>query len=247
MSTENDITQELFETIEGYLQGTLSDAKKIEFEGSLHNDPKLQQKVDDIKTLLSGIETAAFKEKMNDFHDTLGAQNTLVSETPEKSNRGKRYLIAGIAASAAILAMLYFGSPNNNSTEALFNRNFQPDPGLPTTMGATNDFSFYDAMVDYKKGDFASAITKWEALPEGTKGDTLTYFLGVAQLAHESEAQAIDYLKGLSQKPDNPFGTETYYYLGMAYLKQGDVENAKKALSSSGTTQALKVLAELNE
>ncbi len=247
MSAEKEISQELFETIEGYLNGSLPNSERLDFEILLKDDPALQQKVADIKNLLSGLETAVLKEKMNAFHEDFSQSLKITPTQQKKKPRKQWYYYIGVAASITLLAVLYFGSLQNNLAEKLFETHFQPDPGLPTTMGSTNDFSFYEAMVHYKKGDFKLAIAKWETLSQTTKGDTLTYFIGVAHLANANENLAIKYLKPLSQKPSNPFAQETDYYLGLAYLKSNDISNAKKLLASSGTKEALEILAKLND
>ncbi|MDC8002939.1 hypothetical protein POV27_02690 [Aureisphaera galaxeae] len=247
MSTENDISQELFETIEGYLNGSLPDSERMEFERQLENDPTLQQNVEDIKTLLIGVESAVLQDRMESFHEELPKDRPQAPEPQVQRSRRNWYYGFGIAASIALAAALYFTPLGDDPNQSLFENYFEPDPGLPTTMGSTNDFDFYEAMVDYKKGDYTMAITKWEALPEGTKGDTLTYFLGMAHLANRNETKAISYLEPLSQKTNPAFANETRYYLGLAYLKQDDVANAKKELAASGTEGALKILAELND
>ncbi len=247
LSIEKNISQELFETIEGYLNGSLSESDRLQFEAKLNSDPSLQEKIEEVRTILSNIETAVLKEKLDSFHTDIPVQ---LDDTSELSKNSKKswYYVAGIAASIALLTALYFGVSGNTTPEKLFEEYFKPDPGLPTTMGTTTDFSFYEAMVDYKKGAYASAIEKWEALlPSKIKGDTLPYFLGVAHLANDNEEKAISYLHPLSQQGTTSFIKETDYYLGLAYLKANDIDNAKKLLASSGTQEALDLLAKLNE
>ncbi len=226
--------------------GTLSESEKAQFESQLQADPILQQQVSDVKTMLSGIEGAILKDRMEVFHEEIESNANSIPE-PIKKPRRTLYYGLGFAASLALFAMLYFGPFSENANKSLYDTYFEPDPGLPTTMGSTSDFEFYDAMVDYKKGDFNAAISKWETLPNGTKGDTLTYFLGVAHLANTNETKAIEYLAPLSQQPNPAFAKETQYYLGLAYLKKNDTVNAKRALEASGTPGALKILAELNQ
>ena len=115
-------------------------------------------------------------------------------------------------------------------------------------MGATDNFEFYDAMVNYKQGEYHSAINKWQTLLSSEqKNDTLHYFIGVAHLADGNENEAINYLLELNKNNSNSFKNETAYYLGLAYLKADNVKDAKKYLTFSGTASALKILADIKE
>src|SRR5690606_23244373 len=104
--------------------------------------------------------------------------------------------------------------------QKLYAEFFVPDPGLPTTMSSTNNYTFFDAMVNYKQGDYKTAIKKWETLEAAnTENDTLIYFLGVAHLAKGNTEDAISYLEKSKDFKDSVFKNDAYYYLGMAHLK----------------------------
>ena len=68
MENQNDISQELLETIEAYLNDTMDATQLADFKQRLDQDPDLQQQVEDVSLLLSGIEAAVMKGKLEDFH-----------------------------------------------------------------------------------------------------------------------------------------------------------------------------------
>lgn len=250
MKTNEHISLEELETIERYLDDSLSDNERLQFEQKLKDDPTLKGKVEDVKQMILGIEGASLAQQLDSFHDDMVPVRSLDTSSNSGSLKAARQkLIRYIAAAAIIVAVGVLWVQNQGSTtQKLFAKHFTADPGLPTTMGATANFEFYDAMVNYKQGDYRTAIEKWQAqLPSQPKNDTLQYFLGVAHLANGNETQAITYLQQLSQASQNSFKNETAYYLGLAHLKADNVEDAKKYLTFSGTESADQILSELND
>ena len=217
----------------------------IEFEKKLNQDPDFKSEVKVIRSLLFGIETQALKEKMDEFHKDLPIQ---INTKPSVS-KVKFWDFRKIAAAAIIIiGSASFWFFNNSSEEQLYDTYFKPDPGLPTTMSSSDDFVFYDAMVNYKQGDYKTAISKWEKLViKRPENDTLTYFLGVANLANKNTSEAIDYLNTTVEDTNSVFIQDAYYYLGMAYLKNKDFENAKKYLNLSSMDNAKIVLSKIKD
>ncbi len=246
MKDNNNISQELLETIENYLIGNLSGRDLEDFNRLLELDEDFKDQVEDVKTTLLGIEAQSLKEQLDDFHKEI-PETEIQQELALKKSRFASY--SRIAAAAAIIIAVgsiwfFIGSPN----EKLYANYFKPDPGLPTTMSSTNNFDFYDAMVSYKHGDYQIAIDKWKVLnAQKPENDTLNYFLGVAHLANKNEAEAIPYLERSAAAEDNfVFLNDAYFYLGLAYIKEGQLELAKKNLSLSNIEEAKKLLREID-
>ena len=153
------------------------------------------------------------------------------------------------AAAAVILMAVagfwWFDTPQN---EQLYSEYFTPDPGLPTVMSTSDNYDFYDAMVDYKQGKYIMAIEKWETLQSNNvKNDTLDYFLGVAYLAYKNQKNAIPFLEKSTQNSDFPLLNDAYYYLGLAYLKDGNIEKARANFKLSNYEESKMLLKELKD
>jgi len=242
MSPNTNITQELLEFVERCLNKTATNEELQKFESKLENDSEFKTQVEDIKTLLFGIESQALKEKLDDFHQEF-------NETKKNKSVPVKFLPFRKIAVAAILviALGSFWFLSSNTNEKLYAKYFSPDPGLPTMMGENQNFEFYDAMVNYKQGEYTKAIKKWmPLLVNAPKNDTLNYFLGIAQLANKHEKKAIEYFKIVTQLETSTFKNDAYYYLGLAYLKADNVELAKKYLTFSTVDNSKKILIELN-
>lgn len=243
MKTNSTLTPQLLETIERYDNGTMSPQERTHFESQLQNDPDFNALVEDVRALLLGIETQALKERLDNYHEAIPKHNPLLP-TPVKArlfNMGKIAIAAGLIL--AIGLVWYMGQSSN---QRLYSKYFVPDPGLPTTMSTSDNFVFYDAMVNYKQAEYETAISKWEQLAHKTpQNDTINYFLGVAHLANKNTGKAIGYLTKTTNSTQSAFLDDAYYYLGLAYLKSDKTTEAIQAFQNSNTENANKILNKL--
>ncbi|PVW17356.1 tetratricopeptide repeat protein [Marixanthomonas spongiae] len=250
MTEKLNITQAEFEKIERYITNKMSAEEQKQFVDSLSNDPSLQQKVNEVRTLIDGVEASALKDKLDDFHKELPQTHSKVvnkGELIQKPKRSKMPLYAIAAVLVVIFGILWFYN-SSDPNEKLFAQHFTPDPGLPTTMSTTNNYTFFDGMVDYKQQNYKTAIEKWKPLlSEKPENDTLNYFLGVAYLAEKNEKEAIEYLREVSKIQSSMFLQESYYYLGLAFLKNGEIEKAKTNFEKSNTKESQTLLKELKK
>lgn len=222
---ENVNDNEEWEEIEKFVLGQMPDESKEAFQEKLNNNPVLRKATNEAKLLLLGIEESALQQKIDGFHDKLNHHAPADTATVVKM---KQWLRWGIAASiliiAGVVAYLFIG--NNNTNEKLFAMYFKPDPGLVTAMGTSTEYAFDKAMIDYKTGHYKEAITAWQTLlSENKSSDTLHYFIGCAYLADEQAASSIPLLEKVVSG-NNVFKQDAYWYLALAYLKQGNKDKA---------------------
>jgi tetratricopeptide (TPR) repeat protein len=244
LEDNNNISAELLETIERYLNNDLNARELDDFNRLLKLDNEFEALVEDVKTMLLGIEKQTLKETLDGFHKDI--PKTTVKAPKDKKVRYLNFSKIAVATSIVIaLGSIWFFSTSKN--EKLYAKYFKPDPGLPTTMGSTDNFDFYDAMAKYKHGDYNMAIEKWQVLSEKKpENDTLNYFLGVAHLANKDEAKAIPFLEETVDAPDDfVFLNDAYFYLGLAHLKAGNMELAKKNLTLSNTEKGKEIVLKL--
>ena len=244
MENNNPISPELLDTIERYLKNTMTTKERDIFEEKLKNNPTLRQQVKDTETILFGVRKAIFKNKAKDFHKELIHEDSHIKAETKVFKLNFKYL--SIAASVVILVGSFWFFKVSNSNQALFDKYYIEDRGLETNMGETDNYTFDDAMVDYKRGKYNTAIEKWTViLKNKPKNDTLNYFLGVAYLANKNESEAVKYLKAAVKTNKSTFINEAYFYLGLSYLKLDDTNSAIKYLEKSNTIDSKAILLEL--
>lgn len=244
MKDNSKITPELLETVERYYNGTMAQEERTRFNEQRHSDPAFKSLVEDIKVTLLGIETQALKERLGEYHKDIPKANPLMKPTVKV-----RFLSFSKIAIAAgiIIALGVFWFVSGSSNDRLYAKHFKPDPGLPTTMSSLDNFVFYDAMVNYKQGEYAKAISKWEKLElKSPDNDTINYFLGVAYLADQNAEEAINYLNKTANNTESVFLEDAYYYLGLAYLKSDRIEEASQSFQKSHLDKSQEILKSLN-
>jgi tetratricopeptide (TPR) repeat protein len=157
-------------------------------------------------------------------------------------------LFYAIAASAVILLGIFWVFNPSNSNEKLYNDYFSVDPGLPTTMGSNDGYSFYDGMVNYKRKEYDEALEKWKLLlPQKNDNDTLNYFIGVTYLAKGNTEEAIPFLEKVTAQMESMFLEDSYFYLGLSNLKNDNKEKAIDYFKKSNHPEAQKILKVLEE
>lgn len=245
MEQNSNISQELFETIERYINNTMDAQELKDFNKLLEVDGAFKLQVEDIKNILLGIETQSLKEQLDDFHNEI--PKVTLNNSPKKTSFLFYSKIAAAAAIIIAVGSIWFFSSSPN--QRLYAHYFKPDPGLPTTMGiGDDDFGFYDAMVNYKHGKYKLAIDKWKILSKKKPdNDTLNYFLGVAHLANKNEEDAIPFLERAVEDSDFALLKDAHYYLGLAYLKFDNRTLAKKHLKLSNTEASKEILLKLTD
>ncbi len=240
------ISEEQQELFEHFLMDEMSVAEQLSFKARLADNKNLQKSFDEFKSLFEIVEETGLRDKLKDFHNLLENRE----KTPAKQlNPSKKWFNYRIAASITILVTMglwFFNRPNTN--ERLYDKYYTQDPGLPTVMGSTDNYDFYEAMVDYKQGHYKIAIGKWEKLlTQKPENDTLNYFLGVSHIANNQFERALEFLNKNKDNASSRFFDENNFYLGMTYLKMNQMNKAKTFLEKSEMPESKEVLKSLQE
>lgn len=243
MHQEKNISQNTLELIERYLNNELQGQSLIDFEKKLQNDQDFRDQVDFVKNIPIGVERAVLREKLESFHSEIQSQPPTI-----KLHHTNFFLKIAIAASFIIGFGLLFYFYQPPTYEKLYQAYYTPDPGLPTVMSSENDFDFYDAMVDYKRKNYDSAISKWSELyQKAPENDTLNYFLGMAWMASKEEEKALPFLEQVTKNNESVFQNDARFYTALYHVKNNNIEFAKQNLSGLTDNKAKKLLEKLND
>ncbi len=184
---------ELLERIETYLLGQMEEAETQSFESEIADNEQLAMEVEQVKSLFTGIEASAIRERVGEL---IAAEET---QKQGKSIRFRSVFAIGFAVAAAVavlLAVFLWPKTEAQQLDALYAEFKTPDPGLPGKMGSSNNYALDDAMVDYKQGNWEVAISKFETLAnDESASDTVLYYLAMCFAESGRDAEAIDYLK----------------------------------------------------
>lgn len=238
-------SQEDFELIERYHMGLLDPVEEEEIRSKILADKDFASLVREIGDLQLGVERAALASRLDSFHAGIQQERTKAPIKPLRPS-----LFWGVAASLflGLTAGIWWMFGQKSPGEQLYQAYFRPDPGLVTAMSGDSNYEFDRAMVDYKVGNYADAITRWEKLRvEDPKNDSILYFLGMSNLAIGSQIQAEKLLSEVVSLPESEFGAEASWYLGLVFLKKGDLDRAKTYLQRSERPEIPDILESLEK
>lgn len=230
-----ELSQEIFERIEDYLAGNLSQDEMSAFEHEMQYDELLRNEVELQQKLQAALSINAIGKAYHTKEQRSG-QTTTSTKIISLS------WIAKVAAAVAILAIpvyfLFFDKVD------LYQKYYEPDSGLPTVMGVTDNYEFQDAMVDYKMEDYQKAKGKWMILADDKpQNDTLNYYLAMADLNlknFENSFQKLDEIPSSST-----FYVNALWYQALIAIHQKDYDLAKTKLKQLDTERANELLREL--
>lgn len=226
MNNYEHIPQDTLERIERFLNNEMTGEERDIFSKALAADEQLQQQVDDVRLMMLGIQEQSLQEKLAGFHEGLEAGAPVVNIAARKTLFIKKWMAAAGAIVLLGTAYLIFRT-GNNTNEKLFAKYYTADPGMITAMSTTDNYDFERAMVDYKTGDYASALAAWEKMLQAEPAnDTLVYFAGAASIQLKKEKEAKDYFSRIVKDKSSAFYKDACWYLGLVYLKYNNPDSA---------------------
>jgi len=240
-----DKNQKDFEAIEKYVLKQLSPEELVEFERRIETNPEFSHQVKEVEILIKASQEAGLRSRMDAFHEDLTAEKTKIPTLKSSPFISKRYLLAA-AVALLFVSGIWFLLRNPQETPETFAQFYQLDPGLITRMSIGESYEFNRAMVDYKSGKYDAAIQIWGELHQmNPENDSLSYFLGSAHLAKLEPKQAIPYFQIILPQQESAFYEDCLWYLSLAYLLDGDREQALEYLDKSKHPDKEKLSAQL--
>ena len=211
--------------MEAYLSGTMTPEQHTAFSARLQTDRALQE----ARLLITGIREASLIDKLESFHAT--STKKISSIAPVRKMRPYRIAAAASVIIIAASVIFLFKKTGNDKLMASY---FEPDPGLATAMGSSDNYAFNRGMVDYKTAKYNEAIEAWRPLMAANpNNDTLHYFSGVSFLALKKADSAEHHLLQVWNNNASHFRSDAGWYLALALVNQDKKAEARSILQQT--------------
>lgn len=222
-----------YTTIEKYVKNELEGSSLSEFENKVANDATLAKEVEFYKQL---AEVTKFKGLFEEAEKEMEEEVVVVPDfkakkTPssEKNIFHLSRRVLALAASVLVLVLatwwLFSSSEPNPSPEliALADKNFVHYP-----MQARGDEPNPTLYANYKSKKYELASVELEKYAIENKDNNALLYSAIAYLGMDNPNRTIALLNNL--EGEESFQNRKYYYMGLAYLKKEQKEEAVDAL-----------------
>lgn len=211
-----NISQEELEQIERFWHGQFVDStEESRLKERYIADEAWRIKADEVRLMMLGIQESVLEDRLDDFHRIIDLPKT-TGKMP-----WRKWAMAACTIGLLFACFLFFLS--KSPEEKVYAQFYKPDPGLPTLMSISDNYKFESAMVDYKMGNYKSAIDSWKALLQENQGnDTLNYFIGSALMADKQVDRAVPFFDEVMASTRSVFLQEARWYRAMAFLHAHD-------------------------
>lgn len=224
--------EERYESFERYIRGEMNGLEEKELLHLLEQDADLRKEFE----LHRGLHQAVGDKKMQYFTELV--KESEINYFQQKSNKNISFLqkytrqVAAVTAILAIGLITYFVFPRQADPETLFVNYFElyQSPGTFRTEDMTSlDNDFILALARYDEGAFGEAIGYFNKTIEKYPTKDVAIFLrGVSHLAVDDlDLAEVDFHSVIANS-ESLFTEKAIWYLGLIYLKQGNIKLTKK-------------------
>jgi tetratricopeptide (TPR) repeat protein len=211
--------------ISKYFSNSLSEEERQLFEQEMAADPDFKKEVE---FLLDLGKVAEFEQGEADRKMVAGFEAD--HHRPNIFLRRKVWLVA--ATLALLISLTYFSTrPADPQPQELFAVHFEAHRNIvqPLVRSSAPKDESSIAFLHYEKGEYNSAIPLFDELYAETRAPHFLFYKANALLAINESTEAIRVLQEHLQT-DGELRSKSHWYLALAYLKENDVEKAKKTL-----------------
>jgi len=211
--------------LNAYIESKLSEPERFEVEKHLV----------DCALCSDALEGMALSSDKGKVEQTVKSINKDIrnnfSLRHEKKRHRKVYHATAAALLIAIISFLYVLNNRAPST-SVYAKFFKPYPNtIPLTRGEASDaLVVKSAMIEYEAGNYKGTLKILQAILD-TEGNNIMacFYSGIANLCLDNPKQAIFYFQKVIQGQGD-FIEQSEWYLGLAYLKNRDMEKSKTIL-----------------
>lgn len=213
-----------------YLEGSMTEEEREEMEVNSWMDPKLDQEIRTMRTLMEGIRSSGSKSSKEEKIARLKKypRPQALSDLPPKhrtltllNTRKTIFYVASIAAGLALLISIFILNPAPSTPRQLYAAYFEvsPNVGSRSVRSETDLPATWEAYQAYDQQDYALAATLFENnLEDSNQRITDLYHLGNCYLVLERWEEAVQAFSTVIEA-DHLLSPEAKWYLALAYLQ----------------------------
>ncbi len=219
------MTQELFEKIEAYIEGSLSETELGSFKTLIEANPELKNEITIHKELqneLANTKAIDFRKKLITAKEELAQENT---KQKKKTLASSSYwkIAASIIFIIGVSTFFWF---QNTTEQDLYAMYYTPYPIGDIKRGAddTENKVFKDILFNYKNQKYQETITDLEKLVlQKPNEEKLKLCLGNSYLNTDQLIKAKTLFKAFSTESTNYFDAQ--WFLALTYLKMNQKDS----------------------
>lgn len=214
--------EELYDTIENYLQNRLSESEKAAFEQRMSAEPALAAEVEAHRLAREALELSIAEQMRADFKSW--ANDTGSTASRPKGRRISMLRVWAIAASVLLLiaAFGYWQIQQRFSSVVLANTFYDQAELSETRSLNAGKNALTDALEALRKQEYGQAIYQLNAIPDTSSyAADARYLMAVVHFEAGQLAQSIAILQKLKSLEDKTLAEKAEWLLVLVYLKNG--------------------------
>ena len=223
--------------IEKYLADQMKQEEKEAFEQEIAVNPALKDEVALHRDVLAGIDMH-FENELK--QKLVRAEKELRAGKPRSSPIIPMRWLIGIAATLLLLAISFYVFTNKAaSPEEVFLTYYEPYPNIISPMERSGESqpTVLTALDYYEQENYSAAIEAFEAnLVETLSQPAQRFYYALSLISSGNSTSAIPHLKELTHLGDHSFLHQSQWYLGLAYLKNKETEQARQVFDELKNT-----------
>lgn len=244
------------EQTDRYLRREMGEEERWLFEQELEKDPLLKEELALDQDIRKGIEVFFSRELKASLQR---AEEEIRNKKVTGYCHSRRIFLWASAMAASFLIIIlagYFITSRKPDLQELYLSYYQPYPNIvaPIERSKEGEGETSRAFRLYEKGHYEEAIAVFEKAlltKEEKERAALNFYFALSLLKTGEEEKAIGLLNQLKTEGGNRFTEPSFWYLGLAYLKKRDKNNALQVFeqiahsSSAYRYKAMEIMDEL--
>lgn len=212
------------EYIEAYLLGRLPVDEIADFDKAMAQNEELYNTVNEQRKRIASIELTE-KAILKEHFQQLDKKHQAAEKKQLRS-------VLAIAASLLVLvAAGYFiyQATKSADTHQIYISHYTPYPVIEQGIlrGENGTHQVEQGLQAYEQGRYSAAIDLLDRyLTKDTGNVFVQFYLGLSFLSNDQAGQAVEVLKPISERANFKLAYQAKWYLGLAYLKTGAIEQA---------------------